>query len=448
MNLLALGLTVGLVAAYLRRHYLWFTCGVFFLLSADIVVLRIGSISFSPVFAAALLLSPLMLDRYHKTAQYRTFVVLLFSLCVFALVSVVMAILMLQFYPELFASNVSVTTLWTRGGVSTVQFGALVVLAFLLTYATRSSSTGLRTVLLSIGTAVGLGLLLNVTGLFQSDVMSSFMRSDLQLRYTGLNGEPRALARTAAVALLLLLLTWDRRKSGTYVVAAAGLMGALILATSTSALGALLVSAGATGGWLLLTRRKWSRVPLLLLPLALVALLPTLNPAGWDEYVSVRVDRLATGTSSPVDALEIFDRAAVLVFYNHPELLLFGVGNNMISFPASSYTTARDRSIFGDQIRSVPHMGILRLGASLGVSGCIIFIMFFFAVYRDMKCRPGGLFTIFVALSVFTAIVYTDLYIPLVGVLLGLQAKTRGLPDNLPEDGRLDIYRGQEGADW
>lgn len=258
-------------------------------------------------------------------------------------------------------------------------------------------------------------------------------------RQGGLNVEPRALGRIAAVGLALALAMPMRRKlrlglAGTAVVC-------LALAASTSAI----VGLGFAVGAYALVGGATSDVRRLLVTAATVSVAVGVIAATWggevNEDVKERVETLShssdaePGEPELVARLEVFDRAAARFLLANPEHAIIGTGPDLISLPASSYVAGSARSIYGERIDSVPHTWLISTIANGGLLGLVLMGVFAIGLAREARTKgiERGWSGFAVMLFTFSALVMSPAFWMCVGLLMGrLDAYWREVREPVP----------------
>ncbi|MDZ4064106.1 MAG: hypothetical protein U1E22_05495, partial [Coriobacteriia bacterium] len=254
-------------------------------------------------------------------------------------------------------------------------------------------------------------------------------RPEFGTRLNGLNGEPRALGRVCALALLVPLLT-GRSILGKYTA----LWGMLLvlgigISGSTSAMFALAVTI--TILFVVRAGGKSLARGFAVLATALAATAPLVyfGAAQFDTFVAPRVENIIEaedrepGEPAIVAALEVFDRAAARFLLANPQYLLVGTGPDLISLPASRHISERASRIYGEQIDSVPHTGLLAIISRTGIPGLFLWALAVGRIARSLgRSRERVdkvVMELLLSVAAFSAFVLTPAFYLVIGIGLG-----------------------------
>lgn len=261
-----------------------------------------------------------------------------------------------------------------------------------------------------------------------------FGRTPIEGRISGLNGEPRALGRVSALAILTgLIMATSERKTALFGT----LLGSIgvAIAGSTSAFGALGAGLVTLAGHHLVRGRFFKALRILALSgivvVSLMTLITVWQPGLVNNYVLPRVERVV----NPIDrslnepiwvaGLEVFDRAAMNFLLANPGYMLLGTGPDLISIPASSYVSPIASVIYGSRIDSVPHMGLISTLANTGLIGVCFWGMAQFALWFNLVRRQGisdqAVAQLVLVVGIFSAVVMTPFFYLVLGVGIGRQ---------------------------
>jgi len=245
-------------------------------------------------------------------------------------------------------------------------------------------------------------------------------------RQGGLNAEPRALGRIAAIGLLAGLAMPLRKIDRIRILLAS--MVSLALAASTSAilaLGSAIAAYAGLGGLKGQVRRLLAVGAVMTVGAGIFA---AVWEGGVNYEVSRRVERLAEASDAEPDEpwlvarLEVFDRAAMRFLLANPEYLWLGTGPDLISLPASPYVAGTARAIYGDRIDSVPHTWLISTLANGGIVGVLLMGTFIIGLLSATRNTPGvepGWRGFALMLVVFSLIVMTPAFWLSVGLVVG-----------------------------
>lgn len=255
-----------------------------------------------------------------------------------------------------------------------------------------------------------------------------FNREIFGSRFTGLNGEPRALGRICALGMLVSFFEIFNSRNMRLCVFSFGIIG-FILAGSTSALIAIIITM-ITILFKNILNKKLNKTFIGFFILIIISIIVvSLNLSIVNDYILPRINRIIEkedrGFNEPslFASLEVFDRAALRFLYANPQYALFGTGPNLISIPASQYISFRASHIWGSRIDSVPHMGLIQIFSSYGFVGLFLWMVIIFSIYNTLRRRHSifdrNLSEIFFIVSIFSMIVMTDFFYIFLGLSLG-----------------------------
>jgi len=254
-----------------------------------------------------------------------------------------------------------------------------------------------------------------------------FKVGDVPHRFLGFCGEPRFFGRTCLYTFVFFVCafntiekkyTFSRKLILTACVVAC--LGAF-LSMSVSAIALLLLSINI---YTLLNLKKYF---IFLTLVGTVLYFANINTfIKFDSNVQSRIDKISKGNeedrinNEPVlfTRLEVFDRAAMNFLYNNKIYAVTGTGPNLISIPASNYLSRRDKTIYENQINSVPHTGAINVFARSGLIGLFLIVLFMFRIINASRKYKFSFQTIIIHSLIFL-IIYDALYFMLIGISIG-----------------------------
>lgn len=218
----------------------------------------------------------------------------------------------------------------------------------------------------------------------------------IELRITGLNGEPRSFGKIMLMGFVIITFAKAKFKSKPlFIVTQLVTIVGLLLSSSASALFAFFVVI------LPISLFFWKK-ELLIIPATLAILVLPNVDAIIESLVSS--DIITEKTLGKIEAVvgeervenddttvrggfiepeffkrfEIFDRAALNFLYDEPLYFFIGTGPNLISIPSSEYVNDYDRSTYGEVINSVPHTFLINVLSRSGIIGVVLVLLVFF----------------------------------------------------------------------
>lgn len=115
---------------------------------------------------------------------------------------------------------------------------------------------------------------------------------------------------------------------------------------------------------------------------------------------------------------EIFDRAALNFLYKNPLYLLFGVGPNLISIPASQYITYTDYLVYGNNLNSPPHSFFVNVLSRSGIIGLLMWILFELSLLYKVKKISKNLAIFTLCSFIINMMVMSGLYYMFIGIII------------------------------
>ena len=122
---------------------------------------------------------------------------------------------------------------------------------------------------------------------------------------------------------------------------------------------------------------------------------------------------------------EIFDRAALNFLYYNPQYLLFGVGPNTVSIPASQYLTYRmaKSQVFGYGLNTGPTTLFVNILSRSGLFGLSLYLFFILSVFMGLRVKRDK--NVFVILTIMAFITNTALISLFYSIFLYLSIEYR-----------------------
>jgi len=257
-------------------------------------------------------------------------------------------------------------------------------------------------------------------------------------RFNGLGGEPRAFGRTNAFILLILLFVTT---GSSYKIRLYGIICSLIgvlLSMSASAYIVCLIG--------LLIYAIYQNIKFSLYISIIILIVYNVVISSNEKFHSTNrkiqivlsntEDHEKVSSDEPefFARFELFDRAALNFFYHYPLYVIFGVGPNLISIPASDYVTpyVKNTAIYSYGLNTAPATFLVNTISRTGIIGLILWIIFFIALFR--KINKPDFRKLLVALILMNFLTNSNIFFMVVGCLIGLTI----LPND-PEREKLAI---------
>ena len=252
--------------------------------------------------------------------------------------------------------------------------------------------------------------------------------------FRGLVGEPKTFGRTCAFLLISMLSFGKYIDKPLRIFSISLSFIGILMSMSASAL--IVASVGLF--LFFVTQKKISY--LLIFSVVFLVLFQILNSnsnfnektLGKIRYVlssnsSDRIDEGKVRSNEPevFTRFEIFDRAALNFLYFNPQYLLFGVGPNTVSIPASQYLTYRMRNseVHGYGINTAPATLFVNILSRSGLLGLFLYLFFLFGVYRGLRGRNFK--NTFLILTIMAFITSTTIILLFHGIFLFLSIYNR-----------------------
>lgn len=249
-------------------------------------------------------------------------------------------------------------------------------------------------------------------------------------RFTGLSGEPKAFGRYCSFSLLYLLY-FNNTKSQTLrklAIAFSSLGVLLSLSAST-----ILITTAGLSIYLLSRRRIKSTIIIVTFSIIAYSFL-NVNVFFKSQTLfkiqtaigvldDTSIEKVNIDEPEFFSRFDVFDRAALNFLYNNPKYLLFGVGPNLISTPASEYLTPTAASIYTEGINTAPGTYLISTLSRTGIVGIVLNILFFSFVLKSIKNKSDKYF--FITFWIMTLMVGTSLFYFFNGFIIALIIKRR-----------------------
>ncbi|MDC0613339.1 hypothetical protein OAP08_02490 [Akkermansiaceae bacterium] len=267
-----------------------------------------------------------------------------------------------------------------------------------------------KTLFLVLTICVIIGLIDMVSGhMLRSIILEPVTLVQLQNRFIGLAHEPKAFGRGLGCSLLLMLAVFFHTRYKVRKITIYFIIFAIIVSSSASTFialcGSLLASAFFFRGKLL---KKVSVILFLLIGLLFLAY-PIIKNNVTLQNAGTKVVTVFQGNQERQMAnelifftrMEVFDRAAINFFYNQPKFLVFGTGPNLISIPSSIYMDESARQVLGQFLVGGPAMGSMSLISRSGVTGFLIYVVFFIRLGILLNKTRYQVYSHFILVSFF-----------------------------------------------
>ena len=245
-------------------------------------------------------------------------------------------------------------------------------------------------------------------------------------RFCGLNGEPRAFGRNSAFILLLLLFLKNEKNKRLRTTAIISSIFAVLLSMSASA---YLVSLTGITIYTLYERNLKLILPAIIFTIFFSSVIYTnyvfqKSTLMKIQYVLKRDENLndfeKVRFNEPIifTRFEIFDRAALNFFYNNPKYILFGVGPNLISIPASNYITysTAKTEIYGFGINTAPATFLVNILSRTGLIGILLWIIFFLKVKKGLQFKEHKY--LWLTMIIMNFITASNLFLMITGFMI------------------------------
>ena len=221
---------------------------------------------------------------------------------------------------------------------------------------------------------------------FKNLLFSSTFRESLFDRFTSLNGEPRAFAKSSVFVFIYSIYLFQKRN---LTLVFLSIFGVLLSLSASGFLILILIVV-----IILIFKKHYLLLSLLfsffILAFSLINNLDSENQKikstlikinfvlGTNQELFKENEDIIPNEPKLFKSFEIFDRAALNFLFINPIYFVTGVGSNLISLPASPYINSSSKSIYGDKIDSAPHSFIINLLARSGLIGILLWLFHFF----------------------------------------------------------------------
>lgn len=254
----------------------------------------------------------------------------------------------------------------------------------------------------------------------------NFAHHFIGTRFTGLVGEPRTFGRFCSFGLVFLLYYKSYYNKKERIIAIILSSIGIVISLSASAF----IVTGIGLGLYFIHRRNITSLTIVLF----VSLIGYIILKNNDFFMNTTMDKIQSVISvkqtensdrrinepNIFTKFEVFDRSALNFLYSNPQYLLFGVGPNLISIPASKYLPPElvNSEVYGNGINSVPTTLFVNIISRSGFIGLFLQLQFFILVFNRLFYKYGKrcFFTTFL-MSLITA---TNIFFLIIGISLYL----------------------------
>lgn len=252
-------------------------------------------------------------------------------------------------------------------------------------------------------------------------------------RFLGLNGEPKALGRSAAFVFSILLgyVIYFKRQKPLIFFALISNFLAVVLSLSSSSIVLFFLLLLINFGIFLLKKPQYLLIILfMMIAFTFVDLEQYQTQYKIEKALFGSEEQWVDNELSWFSRFDIFDRLALIYLYLNPQYLFFGVGPNLISIPASEFIPSSSVFFEEGRVDSVPNVFFINLVARSGFVGLSIYLIGLFKFFNRIKSNP--FYKIFFISSLLFAFIYISpaIYLAL-GVLLALGINSK-IKDNAP----------------
>lgn len=248
-------------------------------------------------------------------------------------------------------------------------------------------------------------------------------------RFTGLFGEPREIGQYFTFFIFIFMVFGiESKKIFLRNISVIGILICVLgiaLSISSTALGFLAISIFAFA-----IRKNFSLK--YLFPLVLIYAIGWVLLSDSEEFIEHQKTRIESvslqrqeakieGVPDFINSFEVFDKSALAFLYFNPKYLIFGVGPNTISIPASYYITQEEVATYGGTVNSAPFFLIVNVLSRSGIVGLCIFIYGYSYMQNKLKFFSDSVLSDFFFLLSFYTLLYGSLFFyALLGIVAGL----------------------------
>lgn len=283
----------------------------------------------------------------------------------------------------------------TAQGRSLIFSGGLVLFLFCFLYFyygkfNRAEIRIIPTAVAYSSAVCGIAVFIDVIGIDLFNLLNPGIREgigyDVIGRARGLNGEPRVSSQILAFGIVTMLFYPVPRFHIPILFIS---LSAFMFTASLS--GSILIFTG-TLYWLVAKRKINTSATMGMLVVVLIsAVLGFTTDFGKNALTGLESYLVKKQEAVEMQGLlEVFDASAVEFFKENPRHLLVGTGPGLISLPASAYIPYSARSIYGDRIDSIPHMGFIQVISNTGLLGAGIFLAFLYFSINYIRRAEGA----------------------------------------------------------
>lgn len=256
-----------------------------------------------------------------------------------------------------------------------------------------------------------------------------YFREDLAGRFVGLNGEPKVFGRANALAFAIVWIFKERIKFHVILLILTSIGTFISLSASSLIMYFIFIFVI----FLIQSRKKVGQVGIVtIIILGGIFILPNVLEMIPNQYGTTDKIKQVIGESEDDkrDAwvkdetfiskrFDIFDRLALIYLIKNPKHLVYGVGPNLISIPASEYIPQNTIYAEENRIDSVPNNFINNTISSGGIVYLGFWLFFLFRIWRYVKsCKYSKL--LFVVTVVLNMVFFSSIFYILCAVSIGL----------------------------
>jgi len=402
-------------------------------LFGDIFDFQIGVALKLHHFIVLLSLPKLVVYSFHSVLlkNYLKYLILEFLLVI---VMGVIFVFIVPFYDPYASSRLFTQTPVMRALISSVRMVLEIFTIILVVNWVLTNKINLNLLIKTISIVLILNCSVAIIDFFIGNQIRTMIYSGVQVgggRFFGLSGEPRAFGRYNAFGLVFLLYYTNSRCRKLRIYGITASIVGLILSLSASSF----IIAGMGIVFYILSKRRIKST--IILGFILISSIVILNTNVFFQNTTMAkinkvlvsnenadfVEKVSSDEPLLFARFEVFDRAALNFFYHHPQYLIFGMGPNLISTPASAYLTATAASAFTEGINTVPASFFVNTLSRSGLVGLLLMGSFFLSVLRKTKIDNHRYF--FAAFLLMSLMVATSLIFFFTGLTIALVLHNR-----------------------
>lgn len=255
-------------------------------------------------------------------------------------------------------------------------------------------------------------------------------------RSIGFCSEPRFFGQICALGFLINLLFINYSLFTRFFMMLIGIVG-MFFAASASAFISLTITMMALIIKNILNRKSIKLLIVTSILFILFAITINYNLFSIKEQVIRRIEsRIVVMDQEYTESiwiarLEVFDRAALRFLMANPQYILFGVGPNLISIPASRHIPSIASRVYGETINSAPNTGIVNIICSTGLVGLFLWTITILLIYRKLNRKNNSIEPnfreILFAISIFYLTNTTVVFFAILGFSIGIYSNSLNL---------------------